>query len=101
MKQRILLKNNTGQGLIEYVIIVAIVAVGAMSLVRVLHQSVNVQFAQIAKALGAKTSQKIAAPEISSTMLHRKDLTNFMKGARGNSKDDDQNETEPSSQSSE
>ncbi len=90
MKKKLCLNNNRGQGLIEYIIIVAMIAVGAISLIRVLHQSVNSQFAQIAKALGAKNSAQIAAPEITSSMMQKKDLTNFMRGARSPSKGDDQ-----------
>jgi len=88
MKKICAVKNNRGQGLIEYIIIVAMIAVGTISLVRVLHQSVSVQFAHIAKALGAKSTGKVTPPEITSSMMQKKDLTNFMKGARSNNKDD-------------
>lgn len=80
--------NQSGQGLVEYIIIVALVAVGSISLLRVLNQSVNYQFAQISKALGAKTQDKITAPEVTSTQLQKKDLGNFMRGVRGKAKDD-------------
>jgi len=83
------LKNQKGQGLIEYVIIVAIVAVGAISLVRVLHQSINVQFASIAKALGARSSARLSAPEITSSMVQKKDLSNFMRGSKGGHSNDE------------
>lgn len=76
------IKNNRGQGLIEYIIIVAIIAVGSISLIRVLHQGINVQFARIARSMGAREQAPIKAPEITSTMLQKKDLTNFMNGAR-------------------
>ena len=81
--------NNRGQGLIEYIVIVALVAVGSISLLRVLNQSVNFQFAQISKALGAKTQDKMKAPEVTSTQLQKKDLGNFMQGVRSKSKDED------------
>lgn len=92
MKQKKILKCKKGQGLIEYIIIVALVAVGSISLVRVLHQSVNVQFTQIAKALGAKSQDRITAPEVSSSMLQKKDLSNFMSGVRSPAKNSDPNE---------
>ncbi len=92
MKPKVILRSEDGQGLIEYIIIVALVAVGSISLVRVLNQSVNVQFAQIAKALGAKSQDKISSPEISSTMMQKKDLSNFMRGVRNNAKSSEQNE---------
>lgn len=93
MKQKkSVIRNNRGQGLIEYIIIVALIAVGAISLVRVLNQSVNVQFAHIAKALGARTKDKITSPEVTATMLQKKDLSNFMRGARDSSKNSEQSE---------
>lgn len=93
MKRKNILKNKRGQGLIEYIIIVAIVSVGAISLVRVLNQSVNVKFAQIASALGAKSKDKIVTPEVTANMLQKKDLTNFMRGVRDKSKNENQSES--------
>ena len=84
--------NNHGQGLIEYVIIVALVAVGSLSLLRVLNQSLNFQFAQISKALGAKTQDKMKAPEVTAHQLQKKDLSNFMQGVRGKNKDENPDE---------
>lgn len=78
--------NNRGQGLIEYILLVALIAVGSISLLRVLNQSMNYQFAQISKALGAKTQDKLKTPEVKSTQLQKKDLGNFMSGVRNTSK---------------
>lgn len=85
MKQ---LKNRKGQGMIEYIIIVSLVAVGSMALIQVLQQSLNYQFANVSKALGAKSEQKLKAPEITASMTQKKDMTDFMQGVESNSKNE-------------
>lgn len=75
------LKNKSGQSLIEYLIIVAIVAVGTMSIVRVVGKNVSVQFANIAKALGSGDDNQLKAEAINAKMYKKKDLGNFLEGA--------------------
>lgn len=75
------IKNQKGQSLIEYLIIVAIVAVGAISIVRVVGKNVSVQFANIAKALGSGDDRQIKAEKLDAKMYSKKDLGNFLDGA--------------------
>jgi pilus assembly protein Flp/PilA len=84
--------NNKGQGLIEYIIIVSLVAVGSMALLQVLQQSLNYQFAHVAKALGAKSEQKFKAPEVTKSMLERKDMSHFMQEVTAQEKNSSQHE---------
>jgi len=77
------IKNQKGQGLIEYLIIVAIVAVGALSIMRVVGQSVNVKFAHIAKSLGAKVEGQIGSAEVKQNHINKKSMRNFMQGSGG------------------
>jgi Flp pilus assembly pilin Flp len=77
-----LLKGQNGQGLIEYLIIVAIVAVGTLSIMRIVGQSVNVKFARIAEALGARSEGRLGDPSINETSWRKKDMTNFFQNAR-------------------
>src|SRR4051812_46622787 len=89
-----ILKNQRGQGLIEYVILVAIIGVGSIVLVRSVGESVNVKFAQIVASMGGKIEGGSPRPVIvSSSALKKKDLRNFMKGATGkaDSKSDSDN----------
>jgi Flp pilus assembly pilin Flp len=74
------LKSQTGQGLVEYLIIVALVAVGAISIMQIVGQSVNVKFAQVAKSLGANSGDSIQNAEITKTSVHKKNFRNFMSG---------------------
>lgn len=46
--------NHRGQGLIEYILIVALIAVGAIGAVQLLGQTVRWKLAQISQALGAR-----------------------------------------------
>ena len=75
------IRNKRGQGMIEYLILVAVIAVGAMAVVKVVGENVSIQFANVAKALGSTNGTKIAAAEVTSSMHSRKDMSNFLNGA--------------------
>ncbi|UYL09167.1 hypothetical protein B9G69_001075 [Bdellovibrio sp. SKB1291214] len=80
MNTKRILKNQKGQGLIEYLIIVAIVAVGSIAVIKVVGANIDVQFANVAKALGGD-SQKIAAKEVTEGMYKKRDFGNFFEDA--------------------
>ena len=84
------LKNNKGQGLVEYLIIVAIVAVGSIAVIKTVGGNINVQFANIAQALGGNGSQEISAHKVSETMYRKKDLGSFFEGSVNASKSSSQ-----------
>lgn len=75
-----IIKNKKGQGMVEYLIIVCLVAVGTMSVVRVVGKNVSVQYANIAKALGGDT-QQISAGKVERHMYKKKDLSNFLQNS--------------------
>lgn len=75
------LRNQKGQSLVEYLIIVALVAVGTLSVMRVVGQSVQVKFAQIAKSLGADVQSDIGKAQIVENNWKKKDLRSFMSGS--------------------
>lgn len=50
------LKNKKGQGLIEYLIIVAIVAVGSIAVIKTVGANIDVKFATVAQALGGNAN---------------------------------------------
>ena len=76
------IRNQRGQGLVEYLIIVALVAVATMSVMRVVGQSVQVKFAEVAKALGAKAEKDIGDVKVIETNWKKKDMSDFMTGAQ-------------------
>lgn len=82
MQSKILIKNRKGQGLIEYLIIVAIVAIGSMAVIKVVGGNVSAKFGNIANVLGGKAaSTNITTHEVSETMTKKKDFSNFFEGA--------------------
>ncbi|XGC80340.1 Flp family type IVb pilin [Bdellovibrio bacteriovorus] len=80
MKAKTLLKNKKGQGLVEYLIIVAIVAVGAIGVIKVVGGNINVQFANVAQALGGSGTKK-ATHEVTETLYKKKDFSDFFEGS--------------------
>ncbi len=72
-------KNQRGQGLIEYLVIVALMGVATIAIVRVLGQNVASRFASVTYALqGVKKSG--ARTEVEEGQLKKKDLGNFFDG---------------------
>lgn len=80
LKKRVF-QNQKGQGLIEYLIIVAIVAVGSLAVMRVVGGNIQVQFANVAQALGGKESQKKEIYKVSDNMVKKRDFSNFFEGS--------------------
>jgi pilus assembly protein Flp/PilA len=75
-------KSQKGQGMVEYLIIVCIVAVGTIGVVRVVGQNISVQYANIAKALGSgKDDNQYKAGNIEDYMYKKKDLNDFLQGS--------------------
>lgn len=81
MHSKNILHNQKGQGLIEYLIIVAIVAVGSIAVMRVVGGNIQVQFANVAQALGGKESQKKEIYKVSDNMVKKRDFSNFFEGS--------------------
>lgn len=80
------IKEIKGQGLVEYLIIVAIVAIGSISVIKIVAGNLNVQFANVAQALGGKASRKKEAHEVTETAYKKRDLGTFFEGAVNQSK---------------
>ncbi len=76
------ISNERGQGLIEYLIIVALIAVGTIGIMRVMGQAVGSRFATISDALqGERKTHAVDA--IDDNLLRKKDLGDFMNGVGG------------------
>jgi len=74
------LRNQRGQGLIEYLIIVAMMGVATIAIVRVMSQTVATRFAKVTLALQGKTA-KSDFEEVKASLYKKKDLGNFFNGA--------------------
>ena len=76
------LGDQSGQGLVEYLIIVTLMAVGTIAVMRGLSETVAFKFGRVAKALGATVEGSGSAPSIGENATRKKDLSDFMQGAR-------------------
>ena len=74
------IKNQKGQGLIEYLLLVALMAVGTIGILRVLNHTVAINFANVASALQGQ-SKTLAHERIGETDVRKKDMGSFMSGS--------------------
>lgn len=79
-----LLKSKKGQGLIEYLIIVALIAIATMAIMRVMSQTVQAKFAKITQTLqGGENTVDIRVESIQEQHFKKKDMSDFFYGTRG------------------
>lgn len=79
------MKRKRGQGLIEYIILVALMAVATIGIVRVLNQTVKSRFANAIHALQGST-KRVKTESVNSRDYQKSDLSNFMNGAASESR---------------
>ena len=73
-------QNQKGQGLVEYLIIVALMGVATITVMRDLQGTVSNRFAHIASALQSKTID-FNEPELRKDLSKQKDMGSFFKNA--------------------
>lgn len=90
------IRNQRGQGLIEYVILVALVAVATMGLVKSLQGSVQVNLSRIIYALqGREAGVRGDHQPLKQSDISKKDFSDFWRGshrgggAGGSTRDED------------
>lgn len=76
------IRNNRGQGLIEYVILVALVGVATIGMVRVLQKSVKVNLANVVHALQSDGKRRESFERVSEDDVRKSDFSDFMNGAQ-------------------
>ena len=81
-----LFKNPRGQALIEYLILVALMAIAAIGIVRTLNQTVNAKFATITYALQGNKKRRAPTETVREELFQKRDLSDFMNGASGKKK---------------
>lgn len=74
------MRNQRGQSLIEYLIIVSIIAVGSIAIMRSLGESVYVRFANVTNALQGRDNN-IQPDSVGSDQYQKKGLNDFFRGA--------------------
>lgn len=78
------LQNERGQGLIEYLIIVALIAVATIGAMRVIGKNVNAKLADVNEAIRGNYMQH-ETEKVDQSQLQKRDLGNFMTGVGRNS----------------
>ena len=79
------LKSQKGQSLIEYLILVALMAIASIGIVKVLGQNLQGQFARVTHALKGE-SAKPRLRNVNKSYYKQKDLGDFFDGAANNDK---------------
>lgn len=74
-------KTQKGQGLIEYIILVAIIAVASIGIVRTLGHVATTQLANITLALQGKAGRKLQPTSVHESLYSKKDLSDFTRNA--------------------
>lgn len=78
-----LLFNKRGQGLVEYMVVVALMAIATMGIMRVLSKTTTGKLAQITQSLqGGKADLSIEFEKIESDDVRKKDMSDFFQGSR-------------------
>ena len=77
--------KKRGQGLIEYLILVALMGVATIGIIRVLNQTIKARFASAVYALQGKP-KKVKTESVKEQDYKKSDLSNFMNGAASKKK---------------
>ena len=77
--------NKKGQGLIEYLVLIALMGVATIGIIRTLNQTVKSRFANAIYALQGR-NQKAKTYNLRKEEFQRSDLSNFMSGAASSDK---------------
>lgn len=73
------IRNQKGQSLIEYLVLVCLIAVGSMAVVRVVGKNIRVQFANVSRALGGE-SEALTTEKVKTQDYSKRDFSDFMTG---------------------
>ncbi len=72
--------NQSGQSLVEYLVIVSIIAIGSIAVVRSLGETIYVRFANITNALQNKDTD-LQPSVLNNSEFRKKGLNDFFKEA--------------------
>lgn len=81
MKYHKFLSNQSGQGLIEYLVIVALVAVAGITVMKVLGQNIRAQFAKVASVIQGQNPSDVHMDAIRRSQYKSRDMSDFFRGS--------------------
>lgn len=73
-------KSIRGQSLVEYLILVALMAVASVGIVRLLNHTVTAQFAKVTRVLQGDTSTPVKIEKVDESLFKKKDMGDFIRG---------------------
>ena len=74
--------SNQGQGLVEYLILVALMGIATIAVIRVLNHTITAKFTDAIYALQG-SNKKSKKESVNEDLYKKKNLRNFMNGAAG------------------
>ncbi len=76
-----ILQNQKGQGLIEYLLLTALLAIGTMAVVRLLGNSVAARYADVVNAVQGASAARTHVDRVQESQYKKRDMSDFMRGA--------------------
>jgi Flp pilus assembly pilin Flp len=73
-------ESQQGQGLVEYLIIVALIGVATIAVMKVVGQNVKAQFARVALAIEGRNT-KVEYSEVRESQYRERDMSDFFRGS--------------------
>ena len=84
------IQNQKGQALMEYLILVCLMGVACIGMVRLLQNTVNVNFANAVNSLQGGSSRKVSYEKVEESDTKKKDFSDFMRGSSKRKNDSEQ-----------
>ncbi len=75
------LKNKTGQSLVEYLLLTALLGVATMGVVRLMGDTISGKFAQITDVIQGRNPTSVKVSGVSRDLYQERDMSDFMKNA--------------------
>ena len=77
------MKHSKGQGMVEYIILIAIIAVASLGIVKILGNTVTQKLTQITYALQGKSqdARRVDDPKIDKKHWEKRDMDDFYESA--------------------
>lgn len=80
--------NQNGQGLVEYLILTALLAIATMGVVRLLGHSVSARYADVVNAVQGRDAPKVDSEQVAERHYKKRDMGDFMRGAASSSRNE-------------
>src|SRR5262249_16854370 len=81
-------KNEKGQGLVEYLILTALLAIATMGVVRLLGHSVAARYADVVNVIegGERARRRTQTEQVGEEDYRKRDMSDFMRNAANHSR---------------